>query len=174
VEQFAKEYYLKCVEDNEDKKLWENHIQLVRKYALKLAKIEKCDKFIVEIASLLHDIGKYKGREGHAEKSYELSKDFLKKFNIPSNQKKLILKCIQKHGSQHSGEDNELEVKVVQCADALGTIFDDDWQEYCRKTVDKETLLRLLDKTNNKINLVSAKKIAKPQVNKLKGIILSM
>ena len=176
VEQFAKKY---CKDEiiksgYEDQKLWENHIQLVRKYALQLAEIESADKFVVEVAALLHDIGKYQGRESHAERSYELSKEFLKSLNIESNKVNLILKCIRFHGSKHSGEEHEIEVKIVQCADALGTIFDDEWQEHSRKTMDKKTLLGLFDKTYSKINLASAKKIAKPQIKKLRQIVLSM
>ena len=168
VENFAKKYY------KHDQTLWKDHIRLVREYAIKLAKIEKCDALVIEIASILHDIGKYDGRDGHAERSYELSKEFLKRLELSEKQKKLILKCILKHGSKHAVEDNEIEVKVIQCADALGTIFDDDWQEYSRKTVDKQTLLGLFDKTYKKINLKSAKKIAKPKVEKLRKIVLSM
>ncbi len=171
VEPFAKKY---CSTYHEDQKLWENHVQLVRKYALRLAEIEKCDKFVVEIASLLHDIGKYKGRSGHTERSYELSKKFLKKINILQNQKELILECIRKHDSKHSQQKDKIEVKVVQCADALGTLFDDEWQEHSRRTVDKEILLGLFDKTYHKISLVSARKIAKPQVEKLRKIVRSM
>jgi HD superfamily phosphodiesterase len=171
VEQFAKEY---CSKYSGDPKLWENHVQLVRKYALKLAKIEKCDHFVVEIASLLHDIGKFKGREGHTKRSYELSKKFLREIDISNSRKDLILDCIRKHDNKHSQKENKTEVKVVQCADALGTLFDDEWQERSRKTIDKETLFGLFDKTYGKITLNSAKEIAKPQVEKLKKKVRSL
>ena len=176
VEQFAKRYCKTEIIKSgyEDQKLWENHVQLVRRYALQLAEIEGADKFVVEVAALLHDIGKYQGREGHAERSYELSKDFLKNLKIEDKKIELILECIKFHGSKHSSEEREIEVKIIQCADALGTIFDDEWQEHSRKTMDKETLLGLFDKTYTKINLASAKKIAKPQVEKLRQIVLSM
>ena len=176
VEQFAKKY---CKDEliksgHDDKKLWDDHVQLVRKYALQLAEIENVNKLVIEIAALLHDTGKYNGREDHAERSYKLSKEFLKNLKIDDERIKTILKCIKFHGSRHSTEEHEIEVKVIQCADALGTIFDDEWQEYSRKTIDKETLLGLFDKTYNKINLDSAKKIAKPKIDELKQIVLSM
>ncbi len=167
VEEFAKKY---CKKDSEDAKLWENHVQLVRKFALKLAEIEKADKDIVEISALLHDIGKDKGRKGHNERSYELSKKFLEKINLPGK-KKLILKCILKHSGNFSKEDNEIEVKVIQSADALGTFFDNEWQKFSRETMPKQELLDLFDKSFKKINLVSAKKIAKPQIEKLKKLL---
>lgn len=176
VEQFAKKY---CKDEiiksgYEDQKMWANHIQLVRKYALQLAEIEGADKFVAEVAALLHDVGKYQGREGHAERSYELSKEFLKGLDIDNKKVNLILNCIRFHGSKHSAEEHELEVKIIQCADALGTIFDEEWQDRSRKTLDKETLLGLFDKTYNKINLLSAKKIAKPQIEKLRQLVSSM
>tara|TARA_Y100000310_G_C20380441_1_gene667845 strand:+ start:195 stop:728 length:534 start_codon:yes stop_codon:yes gene_type:complete len=168
VEEFAKKY---CKKYPEDAKLWENHVQLVRKFALKLAEIEKADKVVVEISALLHDIGKDKGRKGHNERSYELSKKFLEKINLPEKKKKLILKCILKHSSKFSNEDNEIEVKVIQSADALGTFFDDEWQKFSRETMPKQELLDLFDKSFKRINLVSARKIAKPQIETLKRLL---
>lgn len=155
-----------------DYKLWEDHVQLVRKYALLLAKIEKVNPELLEIAALLHDIGKYKGREDHETRSYELSKGFLAGLPLSEEEKTIILKCILKHSSKYANEGNEIEVKVLQCADALGTLFDEDWQEYSRKTLDKEILLGLYDKTYNKITLESARKLAKPQVDKLRKILM--
>ena len=167
IEEFAKKYYKK---NSEEAKLWKNHVQLVRKFALELAKIERADEDIVEISALLHDIGKDKGRKGHNEGSYELSKKFLKKINLPEEKKKLILKCILKHRSKFSDEDNEIEVKVIQSADALGTFFDNELQKFSRETMPKQELLDLFDKSFKKINLASARKIAKPQIEKLKKL----
>jgi putative nucleotidyltransferase with HDIG domain len=155
---------------NEDPEYW-IHVELVRKYALKLAEIEKTDKEIAEIASLLHDIGKCKGKEGHPARGYEMAKEFLKEINFPEKKKELILKCILKHGSEFAAEDNELEVKIMQSADALGTIFDDKWQEHCRKTMTKEELLKKYEKMSKKINLDSARKIAEPQLKKLMSLL---
>ncbi len=168
VEKFARRY---CKKDSEDKKLWENHVQLVKKFALKLAKIEKADKDVVEISALLHDIGKDKGREKHNKRSYELSKKFLEKINLPEKKKNLILKCILKHGSKFSKEDNEIEVKIIQSADVLGALFDEEWQDVSRKTLPKKDLIILLNDSFNKINLESARKIAKPQFIKLKKLL---
>lgn len=169
IESFAKTYYKKY---QKDPKIWENHIQLVKKFSLKLARIEKADKEVVEIAALLHDIGKYKGRKGHDERSYKLSKKFLKKINISEKKKKLILKCILKHSSKYAREKNETEVKIIQSADALGTLFDKEWQKFSRETVPKQERLDLIDKSFKKINLTSARKIARLQVKKLKHLLI--
>jgi len=166
VEEFAKPL---CDKYEKDPFLWSGHTQFVRKYALILADIEKADKEVVEIAALLHDIGKHKGKENHSEKSYELAKEFFE--NIDVDKKELILKCILKHSRRFSMEDNEIEVKVVQSADALGSIFDDEMQRRARERKTKEELLSLYDKTLKKINLDSARKIAIPKIEELKSLI---
>jgi putative nucleotidyltransferase with HDIG domain len=165
VEEFAKEYYKK---DLKDGKLLEKHVQLVRKFALELAKIENADEDVVEIVALLHDIGKSKSGKRHNEISYELSKKFLGKIDITDKKKKLILKCVLKHSSKFSKEDNEIEVKVIQSADALGVFFDEEWQKISRERMGKEELLKLYDKTFEKINLDSARNIVRPQIEYLK------
>jgi peptide methionine sulfoxide reductase MsrB len=89
---------------------------------------------------------------------------------LPKQKKELILECIKKHSSRFSHEDNKIEVKVLQSADALGVVFDDEWQEHSKKIYSKEHILELLDKMlNKKINLLSARKIAEPKVKKLRA-----
>lgn len=168
VEDFAKPF---CDKYTDDPKLWENHVQLVRKFALQLAKIENADTLVVEIAAILHDIGKDQGRPRHEERSCELSRHFLDTLSLDSEKKGLISKCILKHSSKFSKEDNEMEVKIVQSADALGTFFDEDWQDYSRKILQKDELLALYDKTYNKINLESARVIVRPQMERLKNLL---
>ncbi|MBW3015663.1 HD domain-containing protein [Candidatus Woesearchaeota archaeon] len=168
VEKFAKRY---CKKASDDPNLWENHVQLVRKFALRLAELEEADKEVVEISALLHDIGKDKARKQHSKRSYELSKRFLEKINLSEKKKKLILKCILKHSNRFSDEDNEIEVKVIQSADALGTFFDEEWQKHSREIMTKQELLDLFDKSFKKINLKSAKKIVKPQIKRLKRLL---
>ena len=168
VERFAKEH---CQKDPEDPNLWENHVQLVREYALKLAEIERADKEVIEIAAFLHDIGKENGRINHHIKGRNLAKKFLESIDLPNSKERLILKCILKHRSRFSSDNNELEVKIIQSADALGTLFDERWQTYNRNHLSKEEMLSLYKKSIKKINLASARKIARPQIDKLKKLL---
>lgn len=78
IEAFAK---ILCSKDKEDPWLFE-HVQLVRKYAVELAKIENADVEVCEIAALLHDIGKCKGRENHHITGRNLAGKFLAKNRI--------------------------------------------------------------------------------------------
>jgi HD superfamily phosphodiesterase len=168
VEEFAKAC---CEQYSEDPWLWKSHVQLVRQFALRLAEVEGADPQIVEIAALLHDIGYYKGREEHHIWSYELSKEFLKTIKLPEATQELILECVLKHRTCFSMEDNRIEVKVVQSADALGTLFNDEWQEYSRRTMSRKTIVKLYAKALIKINLESARSIAEPQLAKLEALL---
>jgi HD superfamily phosphodiesterase len=164
---YSNKYYDKCKFCD----FLKEHIDFVLKYAVKLAKIEKADVFVVSLSAILHDIGKDLGREGHSKRSFDLAKVFLFNFDIEKTRKDLILKCILKHSSKYANEDNEMEVKILQSADALGVLFDKKWQKICRDKYDRDELVKLYDKTYNKINLDSAKKIAKSQIEYLKNLI---
>lgn len=166
IEEFARFMCLK----NDDPSLY-HHVQLVKKYAVKLARIEKADIYVCEIAALLHDIGKCRGREHHHISGRDLAETFLKPLNIPEEKKQLILKCIYKHRSSFSSEDNEIEVKVIQSADILGALFNDKWQEHCRKTLPRDDLLKFYDEALERINLESARRIAEPQLQILRDIL---
>jgi putative nucleotidyltransferase with HDIG domain len=165
IEEYAR---VLCSQDEEDPHLFE-HVQLVRKYAVQLARTEGADIDVCEIAALLHDIGKCKGRKNHHITGRKLAEKFLNTIDISVEKKKLILKCIEKHRTRFSSEDNEIEVKVIQCADCLGTLFNDTWQEYCRKTRSREDLLYFYnEKVFQKLSLDSARHIALPQLEILK------
>ena len=168
VEAFAEKHCRRCPYDPT---LWENHTQLVREFALQLAQIEGADKQVVEIAALLHDAGKYKGRIDHHLTGYKLARDFLETVDLPDDKKALILKCILKHRTRFAVEDNEIEVKVVQSADVLGTLFDETWQTHSQNRMSREALGRLYDKAMGKINLESARRLAAPQLEKLRTLL---
>jgi putative nucleotidyltransferase with HDIG domain len=166
IEEYAR---VLCAQDEEDPNLFE-HVRLVRKYAVQLAHIEGADIRVCEIAALLHDIGKCKGRKNHHITGKKLAEKFLDTVDISTEKKELILKCIEKHRTRFSSEDNKLEVRVIQCADCLGTLFNDVWQEHCRKTRTREDLLHFYEEdVFRKLTLDSARQIALPQLEILKA-----
>ena len=58
------------------------HVQLVRKYSLKLAKKYKVNKTVVELAALLHDIGRFKfGEKDHEIFGVKEAEKILRKFD---------------------------------------------------------------------------------------------
>lgn len=116
VEQFAESC---CQQDTKDPYLCA-HVQLVREFAVRLAHIEHADGEVCEIAALLHDIEKYKGRRNHHITGKEVAEQFLKTQPLPEEKKDLILKCILKHRSTISSEDNEIEVRICNLLIAWG------------------------------------------------------
>lgn len=117
-----------------------------------------------EVAALLHDIGKSKGRKDHHSTGRSLAEEFLKSVDLPEEKKALILKCIFYHRSRFS-EDYEVEVKVIQSADCLGALFNDGWQEHCRETIPKDVLRKFYEEgALQEMALESARKIAQPQL----------
>lgn len=167
IEAFAKRYCERCPEEP---MLWEGHTQLVRQYAVRLAEIEGADRQVVELAALLHDIGKCKGHPDHQIHSVDLAEELLDTLDFSESKKTLILKCILTHRTQSCNEETELELKIVQSADMLGTLFAHEWQEH---SVSRETLLKIERKAAKKLKLESARSLAAPQLEKLRKLLKS-
>ena len=62
-------------------------------------------------------------------------------------------------------------MSIIQCADALANLFDEELQEYSRNTLPKETINQAFTKLLNKITLDSARAIAEPRVQELKALL---
>jgi uncharacterized protein len=96
------------------------HIYRVRKLALKIAGKEKADLFIVEMASLLHDIADWKLANEEAAFKNIYSK--LNDLSVPeASIKKVIsiIKNISFKGAKVKTPMNTIEGKIVQDADRL-------------------------------------------------------
>ncbi|MDA8442717.1 MAG: HD domain-containing protein [Peptococcaceae bacterium] len=96
-----------------------SHAMRVRNNALYLAKQEGADAQTVELAALLHDIG----REGtlaksHAGSSANLAASILGKFSYPESIVAAVKHCVEVH-SLELGEPETLEAKIVFDADKL-------------------------------------------------------
>jgi uncharacterized protein len=164
-ETFAKSY---SVQDIEVPNQWEIHVPLTRKYAKLLAEKEKANTNIVDLAAILHDIGKDKGRENHHKRSHGLAQTFLEKQDITEAVRELILLCILKHRTKYSGDPDPDEVKIIRSADILAVLFDNVWQEKSRKELTKVELISLYNEIFSVIELDTARIIAKPQLTYLK------
>ena len=166
VEAFARPY---CEGNPEFPGLWANHVRLVRYFAVRLAEVEGVDQLVLEVAAVLHDVGKDRGRAGHHHRSYELSKAFLETTDLPTATQELILECVLKHRTRSAGAHNPLEVRVMQAADMLGTLFDDEWQEYSRRSMSWDELLHQYERVQRKLTLESARAIAAPRIADLEA-----
>jgi putative nucleotidyltransferase with HDIG domain len=121
------ESYVKSnIPKSRPKNTYLKHVLGVRRCALKLAETYKADKFIIEMAALLHDIGADAGKV-HARESVKIGEKFLSGFDIPANVKGEILGCIENHSM--GSEAQTLEQQVIQDADGI-TFIEENYKDY--------------------------------------------
>lgn len=97
---------------------WE-HIKRVRAMALKIADQEKCDRYVVEMAALLHDLDDWK-LEKHKETCR--SEELMLKLNIDESTIVQILSAIDTVSFKGAGTATKpvsIEAAIVQDADRL-------------------------------------------------------
>ena len=101
------------------------HIQRVRNNARLLCISERADRFLVDIAVLLHDVGDRKVIK-QAEDDYSIAKDFLKTQNMPTEDIDTVLFIIQNMSFSKSlnakKKSASTEFYVVQDADRLDAL----------------------------------------------------
>lgn len=128
IEEIAKKYFIGASGCHD----W-SHIERVRKLALRIGKLEKANLKIIELAVLLHDIGRKfemenKGNKSgmkicHAIESKREAQKILENFKeITQEEKDNILHSIEAHRHRNSLVPSTLEAKVVFDADKLDSI----------------------------------------------------
>lgn len=98
------------------------HIHRVRNLALKISETEKGDKFIIEMAALLHDIDDWKLNNTTSESKAEA---WLKKIGAEKTDIEKILEIITQVSFKGAGVETKatsVEAKIVQDADRLDAI----------------------------------------------------
>lgn len=103
------------------------HVERVKTLALKIGKQEKAQLDVLEIASLLHDIGrkkemKKKGSFCHAEQGAKLSKKILRKYKIDEEKAENIVHCVITHRYRNSHKPETIEAKIIYDADKLDSL----------------------------------------------------
>ncbi|MTI88080.1 MAG: HD domain-containing protein [Balneolaceae bacterium] len=101
------------------------HIHRVRNTALKLAREEEADLFVVELAALLHDIADHKFHDGDEEIGSKTAQQWLQNLEVePSITKHVcdIIRNVSYKGSEVETPMATLEGKVVQDADRLDAL----------------------------------------------------
>ncbi|HLD02660.1 MAG TPA: HD domain-containing protein [Candidatus Nanoarchaeia archaeon] len=97
------------------------HVHQVWKLALKIAKKEKADKFIVQLGALFHDIADWKFNDD-ADLGPKIAREFLSGMDVDENsigEVCDIIKDISFKGAGVSTPMKTLEGKIVQDADRL-------------------------------------------------------
>lgn len=98
------------------------HIYRVWNNAKKIARSEKADLFIVEMAALLHDIADSKFHGGDEKIGPQIARRFLDQLSIDAKSVDHIIKIIENvsfKGGNFTTEFNSIELQVVQDADRL-------------------------------------------------------
>ena len=144
------------------------HVLGARKYVLYLAEKYNADKFILEIAALLHDVGADAG-EDHANESAKISKKFLSEVDISNETKRRIIKCIERHSM--GSKTDLIEEQILQDAD--GIIFiEDTFKFYFEKQKQKFPLEKAKKRSIEKTKEMN-KKIKTEEGIKLSSKILT-
>ncbi|MGN7864953.1 HD domain-containing protein [Chryseobacterium sp. 22458] len=101
------------------------HIERVWKLAAKIAETENCDKDVVELSALLHDIADPKFHNGDETIAPKISREFLESQNVSEETIQKVLFIIEnisfKNRSQ-APENPPVELKIVQDADRIDAI----------------------------------------------------
>lgn len=101
------------------------HIHRVRNTALTLAKEEKADVFVVELAALLHDIADHKFHDGDETIGPRVAGAWLEQLQVDEsviNHVKEIIRDVSFKGAGVKTPMRTIEGKVVQDADRLDAI----------------------------------------------------
>ena len=101
------------------------HIYRVWKNAIHIAKHEKADLFVVELAALLHDIADWKFNDGNDNVGPKLAKEWLKKLSVDENIISHVCQIIKDASFKGSGvvtKMKTIEGMIVQDADRLDAI----------------------------------------------------
>lgn len=101
------------------------HTERVWKNSKKIARFEKCNLQVVELAALLHDIADPKFHNGNENLALEISENFLKSIALDDDTIAQVLFIIKnlsfKNRNQQEAEPT-IEQKIVQDADRLDAI----------------------------------------------------
>ncbi|WP_213521346.1 HD domain-containing protein [Nonlabens sp.] len=101
------------------------HIERVWKNAKLIAQDEKCDRGIVELGALLHDIADSKFHDGDETVGPRVAKEFLESLEVPKDVMEHvanIIKYISYKGGHQSKDFSSIELHIVQDADRLDAI----------------------------------------------------
>lgn len=101
------------------------HVQYVVKYAKELAQRLNGDEEIVEIAALLHDIGRIDGTdENHHEVGAEYAEKFLRSNDYDNDKIKIVKNCILAHRGSVKIARDTVEAECIASADAMAHFGD--------------------------------------------------
>lgn len=103
------------------------HVERVKNLALRIGKEEKANLFVLEISTLLHDIGRKKEMESkglfcHAEHGGKIAGEILRKYNLKKEIIENIIHSIVSHRFRKNLKPKTLKAKILFDSDKLDSI----------------------------------------------------
>ena len=166
----------KMVKSETNELEWKYHILVVLKYAKLLSKGLKVNQEILELAVLLHDIGRFRhGPENHELTGIEEAEKILGKHHYSKKTINEIKHCIESH-QRHQILPNTKYAEIVANADAIAHF---DFLAYFYTLSKTEGFENLITKFKRKLNyewkykltLKKAKQLAKPKYDAIRLIL---
>lgn len=169
----------KSVQEKFNQEDWQYHMLPMIKNSLRLAKIYKVDKNIVELAALMHDIALTKNVDdnNHHLTGVPMAAKILKRFNYDQKIIKDISHCIESHRSSKGPKPKTMLAKIIANADAMAhfEVFPVLIYYRAKKHSFEETMKWVTEKIERdwrkKLTLPAAKKIVKKKYLAIKLLI---
>ncbi len=101
------------------------HVERVWQMASEIAREEKVDMLVVELAALLHDIADSKFHQGNEEVGPQTARKFLESLDVAEETIAHVVKIVENvsfKGGNHPQDFNSPELEVVQDADRLDAL----------------------------------------------------
>jgi putative nucleotidyltransferase with HDIG domain len=156
------------VRDRFEESDWKYHTAFVVEYAKKLAKIYKVDKDTIELAAILHDIGRAETEnyEKHHIVGVSEAEKILKNFNYSEDIIREIKHCVESHRRNLGPKPKTMVAKIVANADAMAHLDTVPALFYWRGKAGDD-FEDVIDWVNNKIKDDWEKKITLPKAKKM-------
>ena len=167
----------KVVKKEADEADWKFHILPVLKYAKLLSKKKKVNQEVLELAVLLHDIGRFKyGGKNHEVTGIKEAEKILKKFKYSPEIIKEIKHCVASHRRYSKVKPKTEIAKILVNADAMAhfDILPVFFYWRSKKQTFTEAFKwveKKIEKSWQKLTLPEAKKLMKEKYLRVKEIL---
>lgn len=165
------------VKQETDEEDWKYHIIPVVNYAKKLAESFEVDIEIVELAALLHDIGRKFGATNHDITGVPEAERILKEFNYPTDVIIEVKHCIESHRGSKDASPKTIIAKIIANADAMAhfDILPVFFYWRCKEANFEDAFKWVKEKIerdwNKKLTLPEAKKIMENKYEAIKTVL---
>ena len=122
----VRDYALACAQGARGSHDWE-HTRRVHALCLRIGRAEGADLAVLELAALLHDVGRSaedeaRGEVCHAERGADMAREFLRERLPLCDRLENVIHCIRTHRFRGDARPETLEARVLFDADKLDAI----------------------------------------------------